>query len=91
MVSFALVLPCTADDDVRAAALERQRVGKDPRARVLGVDDLLDLLEARAAAAAADAEAKGVGRVRLLLTNRSLGSGCPALLSGCAYSRSRSA
>ncbi|KAI7841023.1 hypothetical protein COHA_005251 [Chlorella ohadii] len=52
----------SADDDVRAAAVERQRLGKDPRARVLGVDDLLDLLEARAAAAAADAEAKGVGR-----------------------------
>lgn len=38
-------------------------MGKDPRARVLGVDALLDLLEARAAAAAADAEAKGIGRV----------------------------
>jgi large subunit GTPase 1 len=52
----------STDEDVRTAAVERQRVGKDPRARVLGVDDLLDLLEARAAAAAADAEAKGVGR-----------------------------
>ena len=53
-----------ADDDVRAAAAERQRLGKDPRARVLGVDDLLELLEARAAAAAAEAEALGVPRVR---------------------------
>ena len=52
-----------ADEDVRAAA-ERQRACSDPRARVLGVDELLDVLEARAAAAAADAEAHGVGRVR---------------------------
>lgn len=58
--SLALVL---TDEDVRAAALARQKPGKDPRARVLGVDDLLDLLEGRAAKAAADAEAQGIGRV----------------------------
>ncbi|PSC70574.1 large subunit GTPase 1-like protein [Micractinium conductrix] len=52
----------STDDDVRAAAAARQRLGKDPRARVLGVDDLLELLEDRAAKAAAEAEAKGIGR-----------------------------
>ncbi|KAL4423785.1 hypothetical protein ABPG75_001086 [Micractinium tetrahymenae] len=52
----------STDEDVRAAARARQRPGKDPRARVLGVDDLLDLLEERAAKAAADAEAQGTGR-----------------------------
>ncbi|KAL4446291.1 hypothetical protein ABPG77_003098 [Micractinium sp. CCAP 211/92] len=52
----------STDEDVRAAALARQKPGKDPRARVLGVDDLLDLLEGRAAKAAADAEAQGAGR-----------------------------
>lgn len=52
-----------ADEDVQAAAKARQRPGTDTRARVLGVDDLLDLLVQRAAQAAEDAEAQGVGRV----------------------------
>lgn len=52
----------STDDDIRAAAAARQRTGKDPRARVLGVDDLLELLEQRAAAAASDAEARALDR-----------------------------
>ena len=60
------VLALRADEDVRAAAVARQRPGKDPRAWVLGVDDLLELLEQRARQAVENADAKGVARVRQL-------------------------
>jgi hypothetical protein len=55
---------CCADEDVREAAAERRAACSDPRARVLGVDELLDLLEQRAEQAAAEAEALGLPRVR---------------------------
>lgn len=46
---------------MRAAAV-KQRTASDPRARLLGVDELLELLEQRAAKAAAEGEVQGVGR-----------------------------
>ena len=49
---------------MREAAAERRAACSDPRARVLGVDELLDLLEQRAEQAAAEAEALGLPRVR---------------------------
>ncbi|KAL4856594.1 GTPase LSG1-1 [Chlorella vulgaris] len=52
----------STDEDARAAAAARQKLGKDPRARVLGVDDLLSLLERRARQSAAEAEAQGMDR-----------------------------
>lgn len=52
----------STDENARAAAAARQKLGKDPRARVLGVDDLLSLLEQRAAQSAAEAEAQGINR-----------------------------
>jgi hypothetical protein len=60
-----------ADEDARATAAARQKLGKDPRARVLGVDDLLILLERRAAQAAAEAEAQGINRVSVSCHNKS--------------------
>lgn len=51
----------STDEDVVAEAKAR-RASKDPRARLLGVDELMDLLEQRAAEAAADSEARGIPR-----------------------------
>lgn len=71
-----------ADENARAAAAARQKLGKDPRARVLGVDDLLSLLEQRAAQSAAEAEAQGINRVSVSCYNKSHQSQLP-----CGYSQ----
>jgi hypothetical protein len=52
------------DEDVQAAVSSARGRCKDPRARVLSVDELLELLEQRAMAAVVEAEKRGIGRVR---------------------------
>lgn len=56
----------TADEDTRAAAA-KQRAAADPRACLLGVEELMELFESRAAEAAAEAEARGIDRVRVAI------------------------
>ncbi|GAB4815090.1 hypothetical protein N2152v2_002136 [Parachlorella kessleri] len=51
------------EDGLWAAKRQRQQQGGDPRARVVGVDELLDFFEEKAQEAVDEAEAKGVARV----------------------------